>query len=190
GIIAPEQGLQILGELLPQSVNQVGVCPINWSHFWEQLPSGVNIPFLEAFASSKLQKETANSEEILVQLAAAVDSYRLQILIDFLQRKIAKLLGMSQSQLPNPELGFFSLGMDSLIAVELRNLLSSSLGCSINTTTLFKTSNIQDLAEYLIKEILPEEQSQKVDIKESQNITSPQMEIQEEGKLMMRSLMN
>ncbi|NEP57570.1 MAG: SDR family NAD(P)-dependent oxidoreductase, partial [Symploca sp. SIO2G7] len=170
GIVTPEKGLQVLGELLSQSVSQVGVFPINWSQFLEQLPGGDKIPFLEAFASRKLQKETTKNEKFLEQLATALDSERHQIMTDYIQVKIGKLLGFDKSKLPNSELGFFDMGMDSLLTVELRNLLSSNLGCSISAAKLFETSNIQSLAEYLIKEIFPEEQDQGVEIKDSQNM--------------------
>ncbi|MFM2061665.1 MAG: hypothetical protein RLZZ507_1335 [Cyanobacteriota bacterium] len=166
--ITQEKGLQILGELLSQPVSQVGVFPINWSRFAEHLPGGVKMPCLEALVS-KQQKET-KSQEVLEQLKAAVEIERHQIMIHYLQVKIGNLLGFSKSQLPQPELGFFRMGMDSLIAVELRNLLSSTFGCSISTATLFETSNIQDLAEYLIKEIFPEGQDQELELKNSQNL--------------------
>ncbi|NEP47792.1 MAG: SDR family oxidoreductase [Moorea sp. SIO3C2] len=169
-LITPEKGLQVLGELLSQPVSQVGVFPINWSQFLGQLPVGHTISFLEAFASRKLQKETTKDENFLEQLAVALESERNQILIGYLQVKVGKLLGFDKSKLPNPELGFFDMGMDSLLTVELRNLLSSNLGCSISAAELFGTSNIQNLAEHLIKEILPEGQDEEeVDLDDSQN---------------------
>ncbi|AOX02952.1 short-chain dehydrogenase [Moorena producens PAL-8-15-08-1] len=181
-LITPEKGLQILGELLSQPVSQVGVFPINWPQFLGQLPVGYTIPFLEAFASRKLQKETTKDENFLEQLAVALESERNQILIGYLQVQVGKLLGFDKSKLPNPELGFFDMGMDSLLTVELRNLLSSNLGCSISAAELFGTSNIQNLAEHLIKEILPEGQDEEeVDLDDSQNtqnLDSAQIETQ------------
>ncbi|NER89388.1 type I polyketide synthase [Moorena sp. SIO3A2] len=181
-LITPEKGLQVLGELLSQPVSQVGVFPINWSQFLGQLPVGHTISFLEAFASRKLQKETTKDENFLEQLALAIESERNQILIGYLQVKVGKLLGFDKSKLPNPELGFFDMGMDSLLTVELRNLLSSNLGCSISAAELFGTSNIQNLAEHLIKEILPEgQEEEEVDLDDSQNtqnLDSAQIETQ------------
>ncbi|NER93848.1 MAG: SDR family NAD(P)-dependent oxidoreductase [Symploca sp. SIO1B1] len=170
GTITPEKGLQVLGELLSQSVSQVGVFPINWSQFLGQLPGGNTMPILEDFASKKLQQETTRNEEFLAQLALALETERHQIMSNYLQVEIGKLLGFNKSKLPHPELGFFDMGMDSLLTVELRNLLSSNLGYSISAANLFETSNIQNLAEYLIKEIFPEGQEQEIDIQDSQNI--------------------
>ncbi|NEO77837.1 type I polyketide synthase [Moorena sp. SIO4G3] len=180
--ISPEKGLQILGELLPDKVSQVGVFPINWSRFAKQLPGGVKMPCIEAFLSKQEPKET-NSKYFLNQLVQAVENERKQILIYKLQTEVASILGLSKSKLPDPELGFFSLGIDSLMAVELRNLLSSTFNSSISTATLFETSNIKDLAEYLIKEIFPEEQDQE-DVQDSQNINTPKkIETQFEGEI-------
>ncbi|NEO38501.1 MAG: SDR family NAD(P)-dependent oxidoreductase [Moorea sp. SIOASIH] len=186
--IAPEKGLQLLGQLLSQSVSQVGVFPVNWSQFFAQLSDGVQIPlFLEAFASTKLAKNPKN-EEFLGELAAATESECNQLMIDYLQVKVGKLLGFSKSQLPDEQLGFFDMGMDSLMAVELRNVLSSSLGCSITAATLFDASTIQDLAKYLINALFPEDTSIKIKSGNSKNtqrlnIVDSEWETQSESEI-------
>lgn len=45
------------------------------------------------------------------------------------------------------------MGMDSLMAVELRNLLQTSLDFSLPSTLVFKYPTIQDLVEYLANEL-------------------------------------
>ncbi|MGD1700258.1 type I polyketide synthase [Dapis sp. BLCC M229] len=178
--IAPEKGLEILGKLLSQSVSQVGVFPVNWSQFFAQLSEGVQTPlFLEDFASSRLAKKS-KSEEFLGELAVLPEKKRHQRMVDYLQIKVGKLLGSSQSQLPNTQLGFFDMGMDSLMAVELRNILSHSLGSSISAATLFEASNIQKLAKYLINDLFPEEQSGEIESGDRKNIQSPNIVESEE----------
>ncbi|NEO74074.1 SDR family NAD(P)-dependent oxidoreductase, partial [Moorena sp. SIO3H5] len=168
GYIAPNQGLQVLEELLSQSITQVGVSPINWSQLIEQLSAGIKPPFLEAFTSTKLAKEES-SNDFLAQLTEATESERNQLLINYLQATIGKLLGFSKSLFPEPQLGFFDMGIDSLMAVELRNMLSATLGYSISAATLFKYSNIQDLTEYLIEEIFERENNDKFDLENSKS---------------------
>lgn len=161
--IVPEKGLEILGKLLSQPVSQVGVFPVNWSQFLAKLYDGVQIPlFLDAFASRRLA-EKSKSEDFLGELAVVPEMKRLQRMVDYLQIKVGKLLGFSKSKLPDTQLGFFDMGMDSLMAVELRNMLSHNLGSSISAAKLFKASNIQDLAKYLINELFPEEPSGEIE---------------------------
>lgn len=76
------------------------------------------------------------------------------------------------------------MGMDSLMAVELRNKLMATFSFSISTATLFEKSNIKDLADYLLAEIFSEEKEEEGSVEESENITPPQkIEMEFEGEL-------
>ncbi len=166
--IEPEQGCQVLEELLLKQVNQVGVFPINWHQFLQHLPSGINTVSLENFALTDSEKEI-QKDEFLGQLIKAPESDRQQLLISYIQTKLGKLLGLPASQLPDPKLGFFDLGMDSLMAIELRNMLHARLGCSISTATLFSFSNIQDLTEYLTEKIFTGGLVKEIDVENSKD---------------------
>ena len=53
--------------------------------------------------------------------------------------------------------GFFDMGMDSLMAVELRNALGVSLKYSLPATLLFDYPTLDTLADFLVKELWPVE---------------------------------
>jgi acyl carrier protein len=61
---------------------------------------------------------------------------------------------LERSQLPDPQKGFFDMGMDSLMVIELKNCLDASLGCSLPPTVVFESPTIKDLAEYLAINVL------------------------------------
>lgn len=151
--IPPEQGLQILDQLLGQSATSVGVFPVNWSQFVTQLPAGMKMPVLEVFLDSQSLAKETQSNEFLAQLKVVKASLRPQLMTNYLQGVVSKLLGFPDSQMLDPQLGFFDIGMDSLLALELRNLLQTNLSFSVSATVLFEFSNIQDLAEHLITKI-------------------------------------
>ncbi|NEP11407.1 MAG: SDR family NAD(P)-dependent oxidoreductase [Symploca sp. SIO2C1] len=177
--IPPEQGLQILTQLLEQSAIQVGVIPINWSRFVAQLPAGIKAPVLEAFMSSQSVAVEAKSNEFLEQLKAAKISDRSPMMTTYLQGVVGKLLGFPESQLPDTQLGFFDMGMDSLLSLELRNLLQTSLGCSVSSTVLFEYTNIEALAEYLTTEILPPELETTAEISNEEQPETPALSEEE-----------
>jgi hypothetical protein len=54
------------------------------------------------------------------------------------------------------QLGFFDMGMDSLMMVELRSRLETSLKQTIPSTVLFEYPTINTLAEYIATELLPQ----------------------------------
>jgi myxalamid-type polyketide synthase MxaE and MxaD len=166
--IPPEQGLQILDQLLGQSAALVGVFPVDWSQFVTQLPLGMKMPVLEAFIGSQSVAKDTQSNEFLAQLKAAKASLRPQLMTNYLQGVVGKLLGFPDSQMLDPQLGFFEMGMDSLLALELRNLLQTSLGCALSATILFEFSNIESLAEYLTTDVLAGKLEATVEISDNE----------------------
>jgi acyl carrier protein len=91
--------------------------------------------------------------ELRSQLAESSPNERHSLLMNFIQVEVGKIMGFEASQLPDPQRGLFDMGMDSLMAVELRNLLQTSCGFSLPSTLVFKYPTIQDLVEYLAKEL-------------------------------------
>jgi myxalamid-type polyketide synthase MxaE and MxaD len=164
GSIPPEQGLEILDRLLGQSATSVGVFPVNWPQFVTQLPAGMKMPVLEGFIDSQSVVKATQTNEFLAELKAAKTSDRPQIMTNYLQGVVGKLLGFPDTQLLDPQLGFFDMGMDSLLALELRNLLQTSLNCAVSSTVLFEYSNIESLAEYITTEVLAEKLAATVEI--------------------------
>ena len=63
----------------------------------------------------------ASAADLLSQLQEAPAS-REELLVSFLQQEVQAVLRLSTA--PEPTVGFFDLGMDSLMAVELRNRLN------------------------------------------------------------------
>ncbi|VXD21207.1 polyketide synthase type 1 [Planktothrix serta PCC 8927] len=165
GSISPEQGLQILTQLLEESATQVTVVPIDWSRFTAMLSSGMKMPILaemecyykqdykQDYRQDACSTEETAHDPFLLELKAAKNSDRTQLMTNYLQGVVAKLLGYPDPQMLDPQLGFFDMGMDSLLSLELRNLLQTRLSCSVSATVLFEYSNIQDIAEHLITKI-------------------------------------
>ncbi|MEG5059108.1 type I polyketide synthase [Microcoleus sp. A2-C5] len=162
GSIPPAEGLQILTQLLEESATQVTVAPIDWSRFAAMLPSGMKMSVLTEMECyyrqdyrQNYRQDACSTEEtahnpFLLELKAAKSSDRTQLMTNYLQGVVAKLLGYPDPQMLDPQLGFFDMGMDSLLSLELRNLLQTSLSCAVSATVLFEYSNIQDMAEHLI----------------------------------------
>ena len=101
------------------------------------------------------EKESQQSSEpwLLKPLEETPDNERLTFLINHFQRELASVLGFSQSQLPDPKLDFFDMGMDSLQAVEFNKRIETSLGYSVPYAVIFDYPNIESLTEYLLTDV-------------------------------------
>ena len=76
-------------------------------------------------------------------------------MVQALQTEVAKVLGLSNGGKVDPTANFFDLGMDSLMAVELKNRLDSHLEQPIASTVIFEHSTLQALAAHLVERASP-----------------------------------
>jgi acyl carrier protein len=67
---------------------------------------------------------------------------------------VARVVGLTGPEQIGLKQSLFDLGIDSLMAVELRNHLQSSLGHSISSTVLFDYPTLAELVDYLVQEVL------------------------------------
>ncbi len=169
GTIAPQQVLQVLEQLLSRSSHssaQVGVLPIDWSQFREKF---ADWPFLADFQQRSEQPSDQLSEsEFLHQLQALPASEYRALLVAHVRSQVTKVLNLSASQTIDVQQGFFQLGMDSLMSVELRNRLQKSLACSLPPTIAFDNPNVETLVDYLIQEVLTLEFYSESDVQPQQ----------------------
>lgn len=152
--IKPEQGMQVLESLLSGAQTQVGVFPVNWSKFLRELPAGQKIPYLEAFISSVT--ETENTQQLLEELKSAPPEEGEKILLNYLINKMSSLLGMTAAKIDIKQ-PLTSMGVDSLMAVELRNLLLRELEFDLPLERIIDGISIVQIANLVGEKILLEQ---------------------------------
>lgn len=164
-VIEPQQGWQVLEQLLSQLSAQIGVLPVDWSKFLQQFPADAEPPFFSQIVHELRSGQAAESPsaqpqyELLERLKAAPAKQRQTILATYIQNEVATVLRHDSSQLPELQLGFFEMGMDSLMTLELKNRLQTSLGHSLPSTLTYEYPTIDALAGYLLSEMLSFEAS-------------------------------
>jgi len=187
GVISPIQVLESLELLMSSSNVEVGVVPIKWSAWQDRVAQWL---FL-----SNWHENTQASESFQwlfwQQFKAAVPSERREILVAHVSRQVAEVLGLKSSQQVDLKQGFFDLGMDSLMAVELRNRLQKSLECDLPSTLTFKYPDLAALIDYLTTEVFANYFSVTLEEKENkvQEETSPSSRFQEMSEDEIASLL-
>ncbi|MGF1989391.1 MAG: acyl carrier protein [Nostoc sp. ZfuVER08] len=106
---------------------------------------------------------------LLEQLQATPPRRRQATLVSHIQKDVAQILGRDITQLPDPQLGFFEMGMDSLMSLELRNRLQVNLGQILPSTLTFEYPTINALAEYFLGEGLDGEMLYVADTETSED---------------------
>ncbi|NJK63164.1 MAG: SDR family NAD(P)-dependent oxidoreductase [Synechococcaceae cyanobacterium SM2_3_1] len=163
--IPPQQGVQLLGDLLHHAPPQIAVLPVNWQAILQN-PLLNAQPLLAALVDresggTSTTTTAQESTSFCDQLQAAPPSERRDLLLSHVQATIARILGLPPTHVIEPKQRLFDLGIDSLMAVELRNLLASSLGQSLRSTLIFDYPTPKALVDYLAHDVLKlEEESQ------------------------------
>ncbi len=150
----PQQGLKAMERLVRQDVTTSVVMSMDWAIFEEAVEE--RPPFLEELLSIDIDSDdssSTNSADILTRLQETPVSERSSLLAGFLQSEVQAVLRLPST--PDSSVGFFDLGMDSLMAVELRNRLSRAFSGNYTApnTVVFDYPDIDSLAGHLADEL-------------------------------------
>ena len=156
GWITPEQGIRALDWLIRQDMTVPTVTAVDWSLIAEGLQTLP--PFFEDLLVTKKVQDRDNADSapsaaLLAQLRDAPVAERQNLLADFILQELKAVLRLPSP--PSVSVSFFDLGIDSLMAVELRNRLNRAFAgeYTASNTVVFDYPNTADLAGHLAQEI-------------------------------------
>jgi acyl transferase domain-containing protein/NADPH:quinone reductase-like Zn-dependent oxidoreductase/NADP-dependent 3-hydroxy acid dehydrogenase YdfG/acyl carrier protein len=154
GLLEDGPAWQAMLALINRGEAQAMVMPVDWSRFNARF-GGKYVPSL--FRSVRSQASSgagpASSQHIVRAIADLAPEDRPSALHRYLQTKVAATLGRPDANDIPPARGFFSLGMDSLTSLELRNLLEQELRRSLPTTVVLEYGSIEALSAYLLSQV-------------------------------------
>jgi acyl carrier protein len=173
-----EKALAALKFLIEIDLTQQVVADVDWAVFKPIYESTRERRFLSRIETPKSRERAisvskSDNDSILQQLRDASLEKQKEILSNHVSQLVAEILGFGVSQSVNTRQGFFKMGMDSLMTVQLRTRLEASLDCMLPPTIAFEYPSINDLIQYLLNHVLQtsDESSDQMETIES-NITS------------------
>jgi polyketide synthase 12/myxalamid-type polyketide synthase MxaB len=153
--ISAMPGAQLLSRLLPEHAAQRVALPIDWRKYDASSPLLAEIKRdLKPIATAPT---AAPAADVLTRLQAAPPNQRRALLLGYVREQSIKVLGLSASHAINPRQPLRELGLDSLMAVELRNALGAGLQRSLPATLLFDYPALDTLTDFLTQELWPGE---------------------------------
>ncbi len=160
--LSPADALAGLADAMASSSAQGVVARIDWARFLplfgqagrraflaeleREVPSQTTgvAPSLNAFREDRTRR--APHQDAPVQ-------QRKKLLTDYLRDSVAEVTRVDPSEI-REDAGFFDLGMDSLMAVELRRRIEQGVGHEIPVTLVMDYPRLSDVAEYLLGDVL------------------------------------
>jgi acyl transferase domain-containing protein/acyl carrier protein len=143
-----------------QGATQGVVARIDWARFLPLYQQAGRRAFLAEFEREVPSELTAAAPatlagrtQLVERLACAPVQQRMKLLTDYLRDAVAEVTRIDASEIREDE-GFFDLGMDSLMAVELRRRIEQGVGKEIPITLVMDHPRLSDAADYLLGEVL------------------------------------
>ncbi len=160
-VIIPADGLAALGAALGGSgaaagppLAQVAVLPVEGPHFWARFdPADVPPLLAELVPAIRPGEHGSSAAEDTLDLRTALTGIppnrRFAVVLGQVRAHAAAVLGLAAERVIDADAPLSELGLDSLMAVELRNRLGRAAGAALPPTLLFEHPTIQALAEHL-----------------------------------------
>jgi len=149
--IAPGQALEVLDRLLRQGATQVAAVPVDWGRYRQFYPAGTESPLLSELAREEADNspQAGHPGEKRSALLAAEPAARRQLLQSYLTELVARVLGLSASKLDIQQ-PLSNLGLDSLMAVELKNRIAVDLGVNVPMVTFLLGPSVEQAMPQLL----------------------------------------
>ena len=156
--IPPQVGVAALGRLLNADDPEIAVMSFNLRQWREFYPAAAAMPLLSELAADQPAYDVSRPTGLMrTALEAAPAGQRRPMLEAHLREQIAQVMQLEPAQLaPATPLG--SLGLDSLMGLEIRNRLEASLGLTISATLIWTYPTIAALSAHFAQALgLPPE---------------------------------
>jgi acyl transferase domain-containing protein/acyl carrier protein len=159
--MAPEQALEVLKQQLQQGATQVVAVPVDWRQYRESYPAGSEPPLLSQLAREEVevprQADPAGEKKgrISAALLAAEPEERRRLLQSYLSEQVARVLGLSASRLDLQQ-PISNLGMDSLMAVELKNRIAVDLKVNVPVVKFLQGFSVDQAVTLVLDQLAAE----------------------------------
>jgi acyl transferase domain-containing protein/acyl carrier protein/thioesterase domain-containing protein len=144
----PDLALRALERILGQPT--AVIANIDWNRFLAAVGTTTPNPFFDDFqAASKPVKN-----DLAARIAPLPPKERQKVVLGIVRDHVAGVLGHASAQGVPAGRTFAELGIDSLTAVELRNVLRAGTGLALPATLVFDYPTPERVAEFLVAELV------------------------------------
>lgn len=135
--------LAMLNRVSELAEARVAVLPADWSQ-WNRQYSKLPSLLLSTEETTAAQQATARGEATSLLAENSQNSAR-----SLVTQSVRKVLRLDDNAVINEQSSFREMGIDSLMSVELRNILSRAIGEKLSSTLLFNYADVKSLTEHL-----------------------------------------
>jgi 7-keto-8-aminopelargonate synthetase-like enzyme len=152
-MLSVDDGLEALRTLLkPQrgARGEIGVMKVRWDAFAKRWPSPESLSYFSALLDQSRAAALAPTDNFSKTLRSAPEAGRRQLLEEHIQQAVRQVLGLSAGYEIKNGAAWTTLGVDSLMMVEIKNRLEHSLRLTLPVELLLRDVSIRSVAEFAL----------------------------------------
>jgi acyl transferase domain-containing protein len=147
-VMEPAAALAVLHTLLRKSPAHIGVLDADWSRLLAQYPPGRNPPVLDLLVAGSTARDALMT--LPERLRAGSPADEEQIVLDYVRECLGAVLGLRAADV-DIDVSLLQLGLDSLMATELRNRIEATGGPAIPIARYLDGSDVRTLARLALE---------------------------------------
>ncbi|MCA0350998.1 MAG: SDR family NAD(P)-dependent oxidoreductase [Chloroflexi bacterium] len=147
-LLQPQQALVAMEQLINDQAIQTTIAEIDWATWLKSNQVVATLPFFAALAPSATIAQTASNatqeHEFRQRVLQTQPSERQALITQQLKQLIAKVMQLEPSKLDS-QLALHTLGLDSIMAIELKTSISQNLGVTLSVAYLIQGPSIDEI---------------------------------------------
>jgi len=152
--LTPEMGLRALEFALRSKAGQLAIVQVDWGRYLNAF-RGRPPTLLERFGRHQNERFIRRGK-LAEELKGLDTEARPARLTQFVVGEFARVSGLPSPDVIDTGRAFSEMGLDSLLALDLRNCLETELDCSLSPTLLFEHPNVASVVEHLLLTLFAE----------------------------------
>jgi acyl transferase domain-containing protein/NAD(P)-dependent dehydrogenase (short-subunit alcohol dehydrogenase family)/acyl carrier protein len=149
GVVTPAEGCAALGAGTQEGAPLLVVCPVDWPLFTAVMSVRRARPLFSELVGGS--GKGAASGAAAAALSGLPERAQVAFAREHVARAVAAILGYGPGDSPPEDVGFFQLGLDSVMTVDLAGRLSADFGLTLTVSELFDHPTVTSLAEHIIQ---------------------------------------
>jgi acyl transferase domain-containing protein len=158
GLLSNQRALEALERLLEQDAVQAGVMPMDWASWKQYYGSLAGTPYFSLLISENDFGTPFKSahRESREHILAAQPETRMEMLESYLAKQMARILKVPLASVES-ETPIVNMGIDSLMAIELKNQIETDLSVSVAMGRLIQGPTLLELTDWVMQLLVAEE---------------------------------
>nr|WP_233261551.1 type I polyketide synthase [Vitiosangium sp. GDMCC 1.1324] len=153
--LTPAEGLSVLARLLDSDRAQVGVVPLDLRQWVGFNQAAASSRMLSRLMAEQRAGRPVGDRNLLERIAAAEPGARALLFQEFLRGQVSQVLRIPEGKI-DVAAPLSSLGMDSLMGLELRNRIEAALGIRAPASLLWTYPTVVALSGHLARGVREE----------------------------------